>query len=87
VGSNPISHPRVPMEAPQGNARELADLVAELERAEAFEQRLRQVISDARDQLAAGNTSVALSMLNAALSDIDAATDVVTPTSGSGQAR
>jgi hypothetical protein len=75
------------MEAPQGNARELADLVAELERAEAFEQRLRQVISDARDQLAAGNTSVALSMLNAALSDIDAATDVVTPTSGSGQAR
>ena len=32
-------------------------------------------------QLAAGNASVALSMLNAALSDIDAATDVVTPSS------
>ena len=69
------------METPQTNARELAELVAELERAEAFEQRLRQLISDARDQLAAGNTSVALSMLNTALSDIDAATDVVTPSS------
>jgi len=69
------------METPQANARELAELVAELERAEAFEQRLRQLISDARDQLAAGNTSVALSMLNTALSDIDAATDVVTPSS------
>ena len=67
----------------QGDARELAELVAELERAEAFEQRLRQVIADARDQLAAGNTSVALSMLNGALRDIDAATDVVTPSSGS----
>ena len=65
----------------QGDARELAELVAELERAEAFEQRLRQIIADARDQLAAGNTSVALSMLNAALSDIDAATDVITPSS------
>ena len=69
------------METPQPDARELAELVAELERAEAFEQRLRQLISDARDQLAAGNAAVALSMLNAALSDIDAATDVVTPSS------
>ena len=69
------------METPQPDARELAELVAELERAEAFEQRLRQVIADARDQLAAGNTSVALSMLNTALSDIDAATDVITPSS------
>ena len=69
------------METPQTDARDLAELVAELERAEAFEQRLRQIIADARDQLAAGNTSVALSMLNAALSDIDAATDVVTPSS------
>jgi ABC-type Fe3+-hydroxamate transport system substrate-binding protein len=66
----------------QTQARELAELVAELERAEAFEQRLRQIIADARDQLAAGNTAVALSMLNAALNDIDAATDVVTPTRG-----
>ena len=67
------------METSQADAREFAELVAELERAEAFEQRLRQLISDARDQLAAGNTSVALSMLNTALTDIDAATDVVTP--------
>jgi hypothetical protein len=66
----------------QTQARELDYLVAELERAEAFEQRLRQIIADARDQLAAGNTAVALSMLNAALNDIDAATDVVTPTRG-----
>jgi thioredoxin-like negative regulator of GroEL len=58
-------------------AGELASLVAELEQAEAYEQRLRQLIADARDQLAAGNASVALSMLNAALSDIDAAADVV----------
>ena len=71
------------MNSSQTQARELAELVAELERAEAFEQRLRQIIADARDQLAAGNTSVALSMLNAALSDIDAATDVATPTRGS----
>ena len=71
------------MNSSETQARELAELVAELQRAEAFEQRLRQIIADARDQLAAGNTSVALSMLNAALSDIDAATDVVTPTRGS----
>jgi hypothetical protein len=54
-------------------------LVSELEQAEAYEQRLRQLIVDVRDQLAAGNHAAALSMLNAALSDIDSATDVVTP--------
>jgi hypothetical protein len=54
-------------------------LVAELEQAEAYEQHLRQLIVDVRDQLAGGNHAAALSMLNAALSDIDAATDVVTP--------
>jgi hypothetical protein len=59
--------------------REVDRLVAELEQAEAYEQRLRQLISDVRDQLAAGNHAVALSMLNAALRDIDCATDVVTP--------
>jgi hypothetical protein len=58
---------------------EIDRLVAELEQAEAYEQRLRQLISDVRDQLAAGNHAVALSMLNAALRDIDCATDVVTP--------
>ncbi|MGE5170438.1 MAG: hypothetical protein ACM3JC_08705 [Rudaea sp.] len=61
---------------------EIARLVAELEEAEAYEQRLRQLIVDVRDQLAAGNHATALSMLNAALSDIDAATDVVTPHRG-----
>ena len=57
---------------------ELDRLVGELEQAEAYEQRLRQVISDVRDQLAAGHYATALSMLNAALNDIDSATDVVT---------
>ena len=59
------------------SSQELAAMVAELERAEAYEVKLRQRISDARDQLAAGNTSIALSILNTALNDIDAATDVV----------
>ena len=62
------------------SAREVAALVAELEQAEAYEQRLRQIIANARDQLAAGHTSIALSLLNEALSDIDAAADVVAPT-------
>ncbi len=62
---------------PQSPAQEVAELVAELEQAEAYEQRLRQLIAEARDQLAAGNASVALSLLNAALSDIDSAADVV----------
>ena len=59
---------------------ELEALIAELAQAEAYEQRLRQMIAQARDQLAAGHTSVALSMLNEALSDIDAEADVVAPT-------
>jgi hypothetical protein len=67
---------------PRGTTTEVASLVAELEKAEAYEQKLRQLISDARDQLAAGHTSIALSMLNAALSDIDAATDVVASSPG-----
>lgn len=58
---------------------EVARLVAELEKAEAYEQRLRQVIVDVKDQLAAGNTARALSMLNEALNYIDNATDVVAP--------
>lgn len=57
---------------------EIARLVAELEQAEAYEQRLRALIVEVRDQLAAGSASTALSMLNAALNDIDSATDVVT---------
>lgn len=58
-------------------ATEVAKLVAELERAEAYEQKLRQIIVDVKDQLAAGNSAKALSMLNEALNYIDNATDVV----------
>jgi len=61
----------------QASPQEFAALVGELEQAEAYEVNLRQRIIDARDQLAAGNTSVALSILNTAINDIDAATDVV----------
>ena len=57
---------------------EVARLVTELESAEAYELKLRQIIVEVRDQLAAGNTANALSMLNQALSYIDDATDVVT---------
>jgi hypothetical protein len=62
------------------DSREVARLIAELEQAEAFEQKLRQCIIDAKDQLAAGNTSVALSLLNDAISYFDSAPDVVTGT-------
>jgi hypothetical protein len=58
---------------------EVTRLVEELEKAEAYEQRLRQVIVDVKDQLAAGNTARAMSMLNEALNFIDSATDVVAP--------
>jgi hypothetical protein len=58
---------------------EVARLAAELERAEAYEQQLRQLIVDVKDQLSAGNVARAQSMLNAALNEIDAQTDVVTP--------
>lgn len=59
---------------------EFERLVAELEQAEAFEQQLRQLIVDTRDQLAAGNVGRALSLLNGALNTFDNATDVVAPT-------
>lgn len=68
----------MPDPAPGRERQDIALLVAELEQAEAYEQRLRQLIADVRDQLAAGNRAAALSMLNAALNDIDSATDVVT---------
>ena len=58
---------------------EIERLVAELEQAEAYEQKLRQLIVEVRDALAAGRIEQALSMLNTALSDIDSATDVVVP--------
>jgi hypothetical protein len=65
--------------APRDADAEVASLVSELEKAEAYEQRLRELIVEARDHLAAGRSSMALSLLNAALNDIDAATDVVVP--------
>ncbi len=58
---------------------EVARLVRELERAEAYEQQLRQLIVDVKELLAAGNTERAQSMLNEALNTIDAQTNVVTP--------
>jgi hypothetical protein len=60
-------------------AAEVARLAAELEQAEAYEQKLRQFIVDVKDQLAAGHSERALSMLNEALRYIDNATDVVAP--------
>jgi primosomal protein N'' len=59
---------------------DVARLAQELEQAEAYEQRLRQFIVEAKDQLARGNASMALSILNQALNYIDSATDVVTGT-------
>ena len=58
---------------------EAARLLRELEAAEAYEQKLRQVIVSVKNELAAGRTERALSMLNEALNDIDSATDVVVP--------
>ena len=58
---------------------EVTRLLRELEEAEIYTQKLRQTIVGVRDQLAAGHVERALSMLNAALNDIDSATDVVVP--------
>ena len=66
-------------ERPLPGAAETERLIAELEQAEAYEQKLRQLIVEVRDRLAAGRIEQALSMLNTALNDIDSATDVVVP--------
>ena len=58
---------------------EIARLVRELESAEAYEQRLRQIVLDVHDTLARGDTARALSLLNDALRVIDDQTDVVAP--------
>ena len=63
----------------ESDPRDVDRLVAELDRAEAYEQRLRQYFVDIRATLAAGHAATALSMLNEALSFIDDATDVVAP--------
>ena len=67
-----------PNEPKPSSSEEVTKLVEELEKAEAYEQRLRQFIVDAKDELAKGNASRALSMLNQAINYIDSATDVVT---------
>ena len=61
------------------NTSENQRLLAELEEAELYEQRLRGIIVTVRDELAAGNIARALSMCNQALNEIDSATDVVAP--------
>jgi hypothetical protein len=65
---------------PATAGQEIARLVRELEEAEAYAQKLRAFIMDIKDQLAAGHTERALSMLNEALRDIDDVADVVAPT-------
>jgi hypothetical protein len=64
--------------APPTQNVEVDRLVGELERAEAYEQKLRQLIVDVRNALASGHVERALSMLNEALNYIDDQTDVVT---------
>ena len=59
--------------------REIDRLVSELEKAEAYEVRLRQFFVDIKAELAAGHTANAMSLLNEALRFIDDATDVVAP--------
>lgn len=61
------------------SAREIERLVAELEEAELYEQKLRGIIVAVREALSAGRVPQALSMLNEALNEIDSATDVVVP--------
>ena len=68
-----------PKPAPGTPDSEAARLLRELDAAEAYEQKLRQVIVSVKNELAAGHTERALSMLNEALNDIDAQTDVVVP--------
>jgi len=58
---------------------EIDRLAAELEKAEAYEVRLRQFFVDIKAELGAGHIARAMSMLNDALRFIDDATDVVAP--------
>jgi hypothetical protein len=64
---------------PDNERSEIDRLVAELEKAEAYEVRLRQFFVDIKAELAAGHAANAMSMLNEALRFIDDATDVVAP--------
>lgn len=78
-----------------GSAHDLADeadrlrtdydlLVSEISQAEAFEQKMRQFISEAITQFGAGHPANALSLLNEALREFDDQTDVVAPSSREG---
>ncbi len=64
---------------PDDSQAEIDRLAAELEKAEAYEVRLRQFFVDIKTELAAGRAASAMSMLNEALRYIDDATDVVAP--------
>jgi hypothetical protein len=64
---------------PDSSQADIDRLTAELEKAEAYEVRLRQFFVDVKTELAAGRTANAMSMLNEALRYIDDATDVVAP--------
>src|SRR5207244_5069895 len=68
-----------PATEPDDPQAEIDRLAAELEKAEAYEVRLRQFFVDIKGELAAGRTARAISMLNEALRFIDDATDVVAP--------
>ena len=64
-------------EVPSDPAAEIARLARELEEAELYEQKLRELIVAIRNELAAGHTARALSLCNQTLNEIDSATDVV----------
>jgi multidrug resistance efflux pump len=68
-----------PIIDPDDAQAEIERLIAELEKAEAYEVRLRQFFVDIKAELAAGRSANAMSMLNEALRFIDDATDVVAP--------
>ena len=63
----------------QDHQAQMARLTRELEEAELFAQRLRAYIVAIRDEMAGGHAGRALSMCNQALTEIDSATDVVSP--------
>ena len=63
----------------QDDQEPIERIVRELEEAELFAQRLRAYIVAIRDEVAGGHAGRALSMCNQALTEIDSATDVVSP--------
>jgi hypothetical protein len=63
----------------QNNEEQIERLARELEEAELFAQRLRTYVVAIRDELASGHVGRALSVCNEALTEIDSATDVVSP--------